>query len=108
MQSPWKFVFIEIARLSPGTCAYWTMKSGAEFYMKIPETDDIMDDRFSETVEFPFTFADIKSLKVRPLVSARDHSISNDIESVKAITAHIDGLGCEVNTEEVVIRDMTT
>lgn len=83
------------------------MISGAEFYMKIPETHDIMDDRFSEAVEFPFVFADIKSLEVRGLVFAGEHAITNDLESVKTIAAHVNGLGCEVNTEEVLIRNMT-
>ena len=39
--------------------AYWYMDNGAEFHMAVPRGDDVLADRFSDAIEFPFRYDNI-------------------------------------------------
>jgi hypothetical protein len=76
--------------------------------MTIPGEADINEDRFSDSIEFPFIFADIKSIEVSPSIAFGEEFISNDFESAKTIAATVDTLGCEIAADRIVIRDEAT
>ena len=82
------------------------MKSGAEFYMIIPEEANILDDRFCDAVEFPFAYSDIESLEFVPRIDAGNQSLYNDFETAKKIVSDFTELASDINADRIVVREM--
>ena len=57
--NPFATAFQRLAELPSQPLAYWYMDNGAEFQMAVPRGDDLLANRFSDAIEFPFTFDNI-------------------------------------------------
>ena len=57
--NPLATAFQRLAESPSQALAYWCMDNGAEFQMAVPRGDDLLADRFSDAIEFPFTFDNI-------------------------------------------------
>ena len=57
--NPLATAFQRLAEAPSQALAYWYMDNGAEFQMAVPRGDDLLADRFSDAIEFPFTFDNI-------------------------------------------------
>jgi hypothetical protein len=105
MRTPWKDLLRLLARQVPSTVAYWYMKNGAEFYLAIPEEQDILDDTLSPTIEFPFTFEEIEVLRIPRRI--RKSSITNDIEVIAALLQSMGEIHWRATSDELEIGEQT-
>jgi hypothetical protein len=101
MQTPWKDLFRLLAKETPSTVAYWYMRNGAEFCLTIPKEQDILDNTFSATIGFPFTFDEIEALRIPRRV--RNSSITNDIDLIATLLKSIGGINWHKASDELKI-----
>src|SRR5690349_5148680 len=103
MPSQWQELLRRLAEQAPGIIPYWRMKNGAEFYLAIPDRDEIQEDGFSQEVEFPFAFDEIASLTIQPVVGPSRLQIANDLDAARRAVSSTDGLACEELEGELVV-----
>jgi hypothetical protein len=104
MPAPWQQLLRLLAQNAPGTVPYWRMKNDAEFYLAIPDRDDIWENGFSHHVGFPFSFDDVKSLTFQSATGSARLEITNDLHAVRAVVSSVDGFTHEELASALVVR----
>jgi hypothetical protein len=104
MPSRWQQLLRLLAEQAPGIVPYWRMKNGAEFYLAIPDRDDIQENGFSQGVEFPFAFDEVASLTIQPVVGPARLQITNDLDAARRAVSSANGLTCHELGGELVVR----
>ena len=103
MPLQWQQLLRRLAEQAPGIVPYWRMKNGAEFYLAIPDRDDIQENGFSQEVEFPFAFDEVASLTIQPVVGPPRLQVTNDVEAARRAVSSADGLTCQEFRGELVV-----
>src|SRR4051794_39455733 len=65
--------------------AEWTMSNGAVFHFAIPAAHKVEENKFSDAVEFPFTFDEICQIEIPRSIGKGRLALRNDLESVAAL-----------------------
>ena len=69
------------------------MDNGAEFWMTVPTGSDILDDRFSSNIEFPFRFEEI--VRISLLGNVPNTSAHCNVDEVHDQLIDVDGIVLE-------------
>jgi hypothetical protein len=103
MPPNWQQLFRLLADHAPGIVPYWRMKDGAEFYLAIPDREDIQENGFAQEAEFLFTFDKVASLTIQPVVGPARLQITNDLDAARRAVSSTDGLTCQELGGELVV-----
>lgn len=101
--SAWAQLLRRLASFNGQLTPYWYMNNSAEFWFAVPSADSILENSFSQDIEFPFQFEDIDSIVIKAEVGSGSMKITNDLDGVEDSLESVEDFEIERRDGEIEI-----
>lgn len=108
MRNPWQNLLLTLGRLETTVIAQWSMSNGSVFWLAVPKVDRVLQNSYSDDVEFPFTFSEILRLTIPQQMGQGKIAFTNDLESIYKVITGFQGLNITYATNRISISKVTS